>query len=148
MKFYSTAFVVLISSCVCRSQGLNLIGVYRDVDISNRAITYIEFKADSTAILKKINLNKNDTTKKTFSFNGQWTINKDTIILDFGRVLLNSSLYYRNEPQIKLLVKDSNALYSRRGRNGKFIRDSILKKVYKLVRLRPEFLYEYNDLRD
>jgi hypothetical protein len=125
-----------------------LIGVFRDVDISNRAITYIEFKADSTAILKKINLRQNDTTKKAFALNGQWKMNKDTVILDFGRVLQDSHLYYNNEPQIKLLVKNSNALYNRRSPNGKFITDSILKKANKLVRLRPEFLYEYSDLPD
>jgi hypothetical protein len=148
MKFYLTALFVLVGSFVCRSQEPDLIGVFMDVDISNHTITYIEFKANSSAILKKTNFRKNDATENAFVVNGRWKMNNDTVTLDFGKVLPDCNLYYSNESKIKLLVKDNDSLYSRRHKNGEFVKDGLLKRANKIVRLRPEFLSEYNDLPD
>jgi hypothetical protein len=148
MRIYLTVLFVLISSFAYRSQGQNIVGVFREVDMYNNVITYIEFKADSTAIVKKTNLKKTDTTERAFVAKGYWKLNKDTVILDFGNVLQDHRLYHGNEVPIIMFIKNNSALYSRRYENGKFVKDGLLKKAYKLVRLRPELFYEYNNLPD
>ena len=124
-------------------QDRKLVGVFRDIDPI--AITYVEFKADSTVIVKRLLMDSFET-KRAFIDSGTWRMVKDSVVLNLTCGLEDRHSFSIRHKQLVYLIKNENALYTHRYKTGKFATDGIFKHARKLSRLQERFLPEYRNL--
>ncbi len=142
MKHLIIFIFTFFCSTYCNSQNRNIVGVFRSIDkISS---TYVEFRTDSTVIVKTL-LWDSFETKRAFIDSGTWRLVNDTAFLNLATNRDDRPTFAKHT-QLVYLIKNKNALYTHRYRNGKFATDKLFKKARKLFRLHERFLGEYSIL--
>ena len=124
-------------------QDRNLVGIFRNINAL--AFTYVEFKADSTVIVKTL-LRDSFKTKRAFIDSGTWRIVNDSVFLKLTSSFGDRHSLVTKHNQLVYLIKNKNALYTNRYKKGKFVTDGIFRKARKLIRLQERFLAEYSRL--
>jgi hypothetical protein len=127
-----------------------MVGIFRDINIKEHMVTYIELNADSTAKLKRVFLADSLAGNKVFIENGHWKTVNDTVVLTFEPTYQSSHLQVDSENQLLFLIKSQNELYTYRNTNGEFVKDNLVmgRKAKKIVRLPKQLEYEYYNLKD
>ena len=146
VRLSATVLLMLLNSAIANGQKGNIVGVFRDIGIGEQAVTYVEFKNDSTVILKRLPLGNPSDAKSIVTQSGIWRTIGDTVIINITPY--SKSTQDSIPAQLIYLIKNEDVLYTRRFNTGKFVKDGPFSKVKgRLVRLPQEFLEEYTNLK-